>query len=85
MHAIVRAMQNLYKMNTSHNEHFLGGPNGVHLIEVLLYNVNDSIFSFYIEFMFKLNKLLLIQNNYLSFRFIIAHLDLLLLIQYYYC
>jgi hypothetical protein len=24
-------------MNTSHNEHFLEGPDGVHLTEVLLY------------------------------------------------
>ncbi len=42
----------------------------------------NSCYFFYTEFTFKLNKLLLIQNNYLSFRFIIAHLQLLLLIQY---
>ena len=40
MHVTVQSIQNFYKMNTSHNEHFLGGPNGVHLTEVLLYIEN---------------------------------------------
>ena len=32
-------MRHLSKVNTSHSEHVLDGPNGIHNREVLLYNV----------------------------------------------